>query len=246
MRSCFISNTPRTGVTLFVTVLVLVVGAHPSHASPARPPKWIARIAASTSTLENTCQCDCCYSVGTSGRTDCVPPEDTSFDVQSCAKCDVDTCASMFPITCGQASSIVTSDCIVRKGWILEVVPSLFIVISVVLLLYGIYKRFDGYNNISATTVSEHARVLPASDLMANYNSLQGAYRPAPPRYRHSRSLSGELSRPTTVLPKIPDDEPMLHADSMPPSLQTKNNNSALDPIPEFAPLGHDSSESKT
>ncbi|PXF48364.1 hypothetical protein BWQ96_01824 [Gracilariopsis chorda] len=139
---------------------------------------------------------------------------------------------------------MVTSDCIVRKGWILEVVPSLFIVISVALLLYGLYKRFDGYNNIATTTASEHARVLPSSGPMINYNTLQGAYRPA--ASRHSRSLSGELARPATVLPKIPDDEPMLHPDSMPPPLQTKSSNCALDPIPEFAPLGHDSSDSKT
>lgn len=104
--------------------------------------------------LENACQCSCCYTVGAvvAGAAECVPAIDTSFDTVQCSLCSVESCAAAFPMTCGQESSVVSTDCIKRKGWVLRLVPVLFISMSVGLVVYGVFfKRFDGYHDESGS-----------------------------------------------------------------------------------------------
>lgn len=98
----------------------------------------------------NTCQCECCYNYGIQRHTECISSVYTMFDVAQCVDCTVATCAKNFPISCDEPTSVVNTSCIVRKGWILRLLPIAFIIISIGLLVYGIFfKKFDGYNPVS-------------------------------------------------------------------------------------------------
>lgn len=73
----------------------------------------------------------------------------------------MEACAAAFPVACGQESSVVSTDCIKRKGWMLRLVPILFIFASCGLLLYGLFfKTYDGYHDDSRTTISSVSQVL--------------------------------------------------------------------------------------
>lgn len=107
---------------------------------------------------------------------------DTSFDVNECSYCNVDACSSSFPVACAQSSSSVNAECIKRKGWILLLVPVIFIGATVVLLIYGLcFKTYDGYHDEhhSIQNKSTWNDVSPAnyatfSSLMSNYGPTAG------------------------------------------------------------------------
>lgn len=128
----------------------------------------------------NTCQCECCYVAGVSGRTRCVPPVDTSFPVASCPDCNVAECATRFPLACSQVSAVVNTDCVVRKGWLLRAVPILFIAASACLLVYGFcFKTYDGYHD-ERTSSSQGPRSLSSTisgGLLPNFVSARGVQR---------------------------------------------------------------------
>lgn len=182
-----------------LSVLALVIPIL-SQLSYAISPNWLVRVPAAT--LENTCQCDCCYPVGFRSRTECIPPIDTSFDVPVCSECDVDACAARFPVACAQPSSIVNADCITRKGWMLRLVPVLFIAISVCLLCYGFFfKRFDGYHDDRGQMAAPVLR-----DAIINpYNTFQQVY----PQTGRSIGPASEKSGPrsSSQLPPILETE---------------------------------------
>lgn len=98
----------------------------------------------------NTCRCACCYQVGE--HTECVSPTYTMFDVKTCTTCNVDSCRNRFPISCNEPTSAVNTVCIVRKGWLVRLVPICFLIISAGLLIYGLFiKKYDGYNPSAPT-----------------------------------------------------------------------------------------------
>lgn len=102
------------------------------------------------STNQDTCECECCYKVGTLMHTECVPADYTSFAVPTCANCTVSTCVERYPISCNQPTSIITTKCNARNSWLLELVIFSFILISFSLLVYGcFFKKYDGYHPVS-------------------------------------------------------------------------------------------------
>lgn len=93
----------------------------------------------------NSCQCGCCYQVG--DHSECVSPTVTTFDVATCQECNVGKCETKYPISCNAPSSEVNTTCIVRKGWILRVLPTAFLIALAGLLVYGCFiKGYDGYH----------------------------------------------------------------------------------------------------
>lgn len=151
---------------------------HPSTATNVRA--WLrmtTRAAKFTGTLENTCQCDCCYSIGSEMQIECVSPSDTSFDVTKCSDCDVDACSSTFPIACAQSSSSVNAECIKRKGWMLLLVPVVFIGATVILLIYGLcFKTYDGYHDEHRPARSNSTLCDVAPAHYATFPSLMSDY----------------------------------------------------------------------
>lgn len=108
---------------------------------------WVSKISQSQM---DTCQCACCYQVGGFMHSECVSPSYTSFDVATCAECNVSACAYRFPVSCGEPTSEINTSCIVRHGWLLCIVPVTFIIISVGLIIYGcFFKKYDGYHPVT-------------------------------------------------------------------------------------------------
>lgn len=197
-------------------------------------PNWLTRTAA-RETLENICRCDCCYTVGTDGRSECIPPIDTSFEVSTCTKCSVESCSTAFPVACAQASSAVDSACVTRKGWVLRLVPFTFIVLSALLLLYGFFfKRFDGYHDdrSASTPIVNNTR---RHQYTTFSNSAFGSLPPPrpPPSLVDSRRQTA-LSRSSANLPPILESRVL---DALEPSA-SQSTTSGLPPVLNTPPLG--------
>lgn len=204
-----------------ILLLILLSCALPFALSSALP-----SVLARSTALENTCQCDCCYNVGSEDRTDCVPTTDTSFDVGSCSLCDIDACSKQFSVACGQKSSVVNSACITRKGWMLRLVPIIFIAASATLLIYGLFfKTYDGYHpDTGVTRRPLLTEVLPQHYTMPPMRSSYGssASRAVPERQNSLRGLRGltpisetaEVTGPTDPSDVIPDTADTIHATS--------------------------------
>lgn len=147
----YLSSGRSKGIQIWVPSMLLiyllsattVLGFHIS---------WISRTTkAIKSVRPDTCQCQCCYEVGLLDQRECLPAEYTSFDVASCTDCNVTACARRFPISCAEPTSEVDTKCIVRKGWLIRLVPMIFILVSAGLLVYGIFfKKYDGYHPVSS------------------------------------------------------------------------------------------------
>lgn len=133
-------------VRVFVLILLIFQLMGRNIGDGIRLP-WISRVSPSRT---DTCQCACCYQVGEYKHSECVSPTYTSFDVTTCADCNVSSCAHHFPISCNEPTSQVNTSCIVRHGWLLRLVPLVFIFISVGLIIYGcFFKKYDGYHPVA-------------------------------------------------------------------------------------------------
>lgn len=198
-------HTSFTPVPILGTIFVLTL-LSTTQALTIRLPGTSKVATSKAQVIYNTCQCDCCYSVGTLQRTECVPTLYTTFDVKSCSSCTVASCAKTFPISCEQPTSVVNSDCIVRQGWMLFLVPVLFIGISATLLIYGCFiKKYDGYHPVTdgGDLLRTRSRIVDS----ANYDFV--------PR-SHAHSWGGDpipMSRATPSLPPISE-----HQEMVPPS----------------------------
>lgn len=200
---------------LCLLLLASIFAALPRPCIAVIGPEWLSRLATRavevSTTLENTCQCECCYTVGIGARRDCVSPTDTSFNLNKCSKCDVDSCSSAFPIACAQASSTVNTECIKRKGWVLLLVPVIFIGASVVLLIYGLFfKRYDGYHDDSRSAQrgpapNEFSRTQYAT--FANFISDYGQKAGRNPSPDDDTERQGMVGRPSGLATISEEDE---------------------------------------
>lgn len=121
--------------------------------------------------FSDTCQCECCYQVGQ--HSECVSPTYTTFDVPTCTNCNVATCARHFPISCDEPTSEVNTTCIVRKGWVVQLTPLIFLFFSAALLFYGCFiKKYDGYHPVPPRPSS--SRRPPQGEYQSTTSSRNG------------------------------------------------------------------------
>lgn len=138
----------------------------------------------------DTCQCECCYKVGAQMHTECVPSDFTTFDIPDCTDCTVPSCIQKFPISCNQTSSVVNAMCSVRQSWLLQMVPSLFILISACLLVYGcFFKKYDGYHPISHSEPVTRNRPNPDFSTARSVNTQPRSTTPTLPTISETQEL---------------------------------------------------------
>lgn len=144
------SKSPAVMNLTVMVFLLLALTCQPAHTNALRIRFPHTIRGAKGEAHANTCQCECCYNYDNQKHSECISSAYTMFDVAQCIDCTVAACAEKFPISCDEPTSVVNTSCIVRKGWLLRLLPIAFIIVSIGLLVYGIFfKKFDGYNPVS-------------------------------------------------------------------------------------------------
>ena len=126
--------------------------------------------------------------MGSAGRTECIPSDDTAFDVRDCGTCNVEACSAKFPIPCARPTSVVNAQCVTQEGWLLQYVPILFLFIAILLLIYGLFvKKYDGYNDERGSPPSIPVLTDPQPSQYDTFSNAQPQY------------ASGARSAPSTA-----------------------------------------------